>query len=208
MSTTIVKSKLLIVEGRDEELFFAAALRDHLALTDLQIMPIGGKTKLTQNLAGLVNDPDFLTVHSIGIVRDADLTAAGATTASAAQAFQSVCGTLRHVGLTCPTAHSQFAVGPPRVGVFIVPDGMNGGMLETLCLQSVAPLPESPCVDAYFRCLQGHGAVPNNLHKARAHAWLASRPEPDKRVGEAAQAGYWPWGSNAFTDLWSFVRSL
>ena len=47
-----------------------------------------------------------------------------------------------------------------------------------------------------------------DLHKARAHAWLASRVEPDKRVGEAAQAGYWPWGADAFLDLWSFVGSL
>ncbi len=49
---------------------------------------------------------------------------------------------------------------------------------------------------------------PNNLDKARAHAWLASRPECDKRVGEAAQAGYRPWGSDAFRALWAFVGSI
>jgi hypothetical protein len=81
-------------------------------------------------------------------------------------------------------------------------------MLETLCLLSVSTLPEFSCVDGYFQCLQGYNIIPNNLHKARAHAWLASRPELDKRVGEAAQAGYWPWDSDAFTDLWSFIRSL
>jgi hypothetical protein len=208
MSVTIVKSKLLVVEGRDEEMFFAAALRDHLGLTDLQIMPIGGKTQLTQNLMIVVNDVDFSTVQSLAVLRDADLTAPGATRASAAQAFQSVCGSLRHVGLPCPAAHGQFAAGTPRVGIFIIPNGVDDGMLETLCLLSVSTLPEFPCVDAYFRCLQGHGAVPNNLHKARAHAWLASRPEPDRRVGEAAQAGYWPWDSDAFQGLWSFIRSL
>jgi hypothetical protein len=204
----IVKSKLLVVEGRDEEMFFDAALRDHLVLTDLQIMPIGGKTQLTQNLSGLVNDVDFLTVQSLAVLRDADLTAPGATGTSAAQAFQSVCGSLQHVGLPCPTAHGQFAVGPPRVGVFIIPNGVDDGMLETLCLLSVATLPEFPCVDGYLQCLHGHGVIPNNLHKARAHAWLASRPEPDRRVGEAAQAGYWPWDSDAFQDLWSFIRAM
>jgi hypothetical protein len=208
MSVQIVKPKLLVVEGRDEEMFFAAALRDHLGLTDLQIMPIGGKTLLTQNLMILVRDVNFSTVRSLGVLRDADLTAPGATRTSAAQAFQSVCGSLQHVGLPCPTAHGQFAAGPPRVGIFIVPNGVDDGMLETLCLMSVASLPEFPCVDDYFQCLQGHGAVPNNLHKARAHAWLASRLEPDRRVGEAAQAGYWPWDSDAFKDLWSFIGSL
>ena len=115
MSTKIVRSKLLIVEGRDEEMFFDAALRDHLGLTDIQILPIGGKTKLTQNLSGLVNDLDFVTVQSLAILRDADLTAPGAAVASAAQAFQSVCGSLRHVNLPCPAAHRQFAIGSPRV---------------------------------------------------------------------------------------------
>jgi hypothetical protein len=27
-------------------------------------------------------------------------------------------------------------------------------------------------------------------------------------VGEAAQAGYWPWDSYVFRDLWSFIGSL
>jgi hypothetical protein len=208
MSTKIVKPKLLVVEGRDEEMFFDAALRDHLGLTNIQIMPIGGKTKLSLNLSALVNDVGFPLVQSLAVLRDADLTVPGSTAVSAAQAFQSVCGSLQHVGLPCPVAHGQFAVGPPRVGIFIVPNGVDDGMLETLCLLSVATLTEYPCVDGYFRCLQGHGVIPNNLHKARAHAWLASRPEPDKRVGEAAQAGYWPWDSDAFRDLWSFIGSL
>jgi hypothetical protein len=46
-------------------------------------------------------------------------------------------------------------------------------------------------LDTYFQCLQAHQIAPKSLHKARAHAWLASRPEPDRRVGEAAQAGYY-----------------
>ncbi len=208
MSAKIVKSKLLVVEGRDEEMFFDAALRDHLALTEIQIMPIGGKTKLTLSMTGLVKDVRFPTVQSLAILRDADATAPGATVVSASQAFQSVCGSLQHVGLPCPAAHGQFAAGPPRVGVFIVPNGVDDGMLETLCLLSVATLPEFPCVDDYLQCLQGHGVIPNNLHKAMAHAWLASRLEPDKRVGEAAQAGYWPSGSTAFQDLWTFIGSL
>ena len=94
------------------------------------------------------------------------------------------------------------------MGIFVVPNGIDDGMLETLCLQSVSGLPEFSCVDGYFRCLQGHGPLPTNMHKARAHAWLASRPKSDLRVGEAAQAGYWPWDSDAFGELWSFIRSL
>jgi hypothetical protein len=56
MSARIQRPKLPIVEGRDEEVFFQAALANHLGLTDIQVMPIGGKTLLTPNLEVLVND--------------------------------------------------------------------------------------------------------------------------------------------------------
>jgi hypothetical protein len=209
----IEKPKLLIVEGRDEEEFFKAALRDHLGHTDIQVMPIGGKTSLTDNLLALVGDAKFTTVLSLAVIRDADapigeVPIIGAMVSEAAKAFQSVSSSLRHVRLPSPASHGQFAAGPPRVGIFIVPNGIDDGMLETLCLRAVSTLPEFACLDAYFQCLQGHQIVPNNLDKARAHAWLASRPESDKRVGEAAQARYWPWDSDVFQDLWTFVRSL
>jgi hypothetical protein len=209
----IKESKLLIVEGRDEQLLFEAALQEHLGLTDIQVMPIGGKKQLTRSLEILVNDARFPLISSLAILRDADTPfgdapAASTATTEAIKAFQSICGSLSHVGLPCPAGHSQFVDGPPRVGIFIVPNGVDDGMLETLCLLSVSTSPEFPCVDHYFQCLQGHGPLPTNLHKARAHAWLASRPKPALRVGEAAQAGYWPWDSDAFTDLWSFIRSL
>ncbi len=205
--------KLLIVEGRDEQLFFEAALRVHLGLTDIQVMAVGGKTRLTRSLEILVNDIHFPTVPSMAVVRDADSpigvpATPGAAISEADNAFRSACGSLRHVGLSCPPAHGQFSDGSPRVGVFIVPNGTDDGMLETLCLHSVSTLSEFPCVDAYFQCLQAHQIAPKSFHKARAHAWLASRPEPDRRVGEAAQAGYWPWNSQAFDNLWAFLRSM
>ena len=54
MSVRTAKSRLLIVEGRDEEMFFGAVMRDHLGRSDIQILPIGGKTNLRVNLTGLV----------------------------------------------------------------------------------------------------------------------------------------------------------
>ena len=132
MSIKIEKPKLLIVEGRDEAEFFAAAMRDHLAITDIQPMPIGGKTKLRQNLSALVRDTQFSAVRSLAIVRDADSPLDDARTAvstitEAAKTFESVRDSLRHVALNCPDAHGRFVDGPPRVGVFIMPDGSDDG---------------------------------------------------------------------------------
>jgi len=67
--------------------------------------------------------------------------------------------------------------------------------------------PVRPCLDTYLRCIEEkRGAIPVHLlPKARAHAYLASRPTPDKRVGEAAMNGYWPWDAPAFAPLLAFV---
>ena len=81
-------------------------------------------------------------------------------------------------------------------------------MLETLCVAAATTAPGYQCLKEYFTCLQGYGVVPNNLHKARVHAWLASRPEPDRRVGEAAHEDYWRWNAQEFAELWSFLKTM
>jgi hypothetical protein len=202
--------KILIVEGRDEENFFTAGLTRHLGILDVQVLAVGGKTLLPGSLKVLRNDPAFPNVQALGVVRDADLAAPGARTPAAESAFVSVRAALTAPGvqLPCPAGHGQFAAGVPKVGVFIMPNGVDEGMLETLCVAAVAASPGYPCLDEYFACLQRQGVASNNLHKARAHAWLASCPEPDRRVGEGALAGYWPFTSPVFGPLWTFIQGL
>ena len=208
MSLKITKSKIMIVEGRDEELFFDAVLTRHLRIADVQLLGIGGKTKLTQNLKALANDSGFLGVATLAVIRDADATPPDATTSAAESAFASIRGSLLSARLPCPVGHAEFCDGPPRVGVFVMPDGTTDGMLETLCMRSVAATPEWRCVQDYFACLRGHGVIPGSQTKADSHCWLASRLKPDKRVGEAAQAGYWPFDSSEFSPLWDFLRQM
>jgi len=83
------------------------------------------------------------------------------------------------------------------------------GKLETLCLESVREDPAMPCVDDYFQCLEKQDLTkPRNMHKARIHAFLASRKEPDKRLGEAAQADIWPFDSDVFDPLKNFLEQI
>src|SRR5262249_43898583 len=81
----VQQAKLLIVEGIDEVGFFEAALPNHPPLSEIQVLPIGGKTKLSQNLAALKNDAAFPSVRCLAIVRDADLTTPGAPNTAASQ---------------------------------------------------------------------------------------------------------------------------
>ncbi|MGC9259619.1 MAG: DUF3226 domain-containing protein [Phycisphaerae bacterium] len=196
----ITQTKLLLVEGKDEELFFSAALEKHTHVDDIQVLPIAGKTRLRENLASLKRDANFPGVTSLAVIRDAD--------DSFASAFQSVRDSLMHHKLPVPREHGQFTTGVLRVGVFIMPDGKNNGMLETLCMRSVKGRAQTACVESYLDCLKQNGAYPAPVDKARAHAWLAGQDDPEKRVGEAAQAGYWPFADSAFDNLWNFIRAM
>jgi hypothetical protein len=214
MTLKISKQRLLIVEGRDEEQFFDAAM-NYLGIASVQILGIGGKTRLTSNLKALIRDPAFSSVKTLAVVRDADqfnettVVDAQQTQRTAAQAaFLSVCTSLEIAHLRTPPMHGCFSDSAPQVGVYIMPDGNSDGMLETLCMWSVRTNREWPCVEAFLACLKSLGMQSRNVAKASAQCWLASKPDPGKRVGEAAQAGYWPWGAECFSPLWQFLRVL
>lgn len=212
---SIMKPKLLLGEGRDEDIFFGAML-EHLGKEDMQVLSYGGKSRLAEYLKALMNDPMWPQVEALLITRDADFPRERAVGPAAESAWWSVIDALRARGLPVPGAHAELTTQDAgstepalRVGVFILPDGASDGMLEDLCIAAVAEDPVKPCLDAYFRCIEEKGAgVPRNtLPKARAHAFLASRPIPDQRVGEAARKGYWPWDAPAFEPLLTFVKS-
>ena len=200
----ITRSKVLVVEGRDTFPFFMACLRELSLLHTIEIRNMGGVDELDAYLDTLPNISGFDRVTSLGLIRDAE-------TEAAELAFESVCHSLRQAGLPVPTRPMTPLVGEGRqVSVFILPDCVNSGTLETLCLQSVQADPVMTCVDDYFRCAESHGAVvPTRwLSKARVRAFLASRPRPHLLVGQAAHEGYWPWDNSAFDLLKQFLRAL
>jgi hypothetical protein len=194
------KPKLLIGEGREEQFFFRAFLA-HLNINDVQVEQYGGKSSLPSYLRNLRNIPGYLEVISLGITRDAD--------DSAQSAFQSVCGSLNSALLPVPSKPGEIIGDSPQVSIMILPDGQNSGMLEDLCLTAIETDPVLQCVDEYFDCVyRTSGRKPNNMAKARVHTWLASQIEPDKRLGEAAKAGYLSWDSSGFDSLKQFLQAL
>jgi hypothetical protein len=196
----IKKPNLLVVEGDEESYFFQAFIR-RIGVSNIQIMPIGGKTKLRKNLKALIRTPKFSEVISLGIERDAD--------DNPRAAFQSVCDALRYVNLPVPRKPLDPTGNQPRVTVLIIPSVNSCGMLEDICFQALAEDPAMSCIEQYFQCLRQNGlSLPNNMAKAKIHAFLASRPEPGKRLGEAAEAGYFPWDAEAFNPLRDFIQFI
>jgi hypothetical protein len=196
----VTKPHVLVVEGREEELFFGALLK-YLELQNVQVLPIGGKTNLRENLKALIQSSGFLYVTSLGIVRDAN------TDPDAA--FQSVRDALQAVNLPAPERSLVPAGDSPRVTVMILPEEGTPGMLEDLCLKAVLPDPAMLCIEQYLQCLQQQSlSLPHNVSKAKVQAFLASRPEAGKRLGEAAQAGYWPWDDATFEQVKNFLQQI
>ena len=193
--------KMLLVEGESDRRFFEALLGRLSAIETVQVEPYGGKSKLRNFLRLLQVSPDYQEIDSIGITRDADQ--------SSASAFQSIRSLLMSAGLDSPDEPIVATRGRPRVSVYIFPDCTNMGMLETLNLSAVQDDPAMPCVEQYFQCLEeGASMHSKNPDKARAHAFLASRTNPELRVGEAAEAGYWQLDSPVYDPLKSFLLAL
>ncbi len=197
----LTQRKILIVEGKEDQMFFSSFLNS-IAISDIQVLPIGGKTLLPSNLRALKAEPNFVNVRVLAITRDAD--------SNASSAFQSVCSALSNSNLPVPQNVLQPAGTNPTVRVMIVPHGKTSGMLEDICLDTVSTDPAISCVDSYFSCLSSIPGftLPNNMSKAKVHAFLSSRIEPDKRLGEAAEARYWPFNNTACDSLKAFLSSL
>jgi hypothetical protein len=163
----ITQPKVLLVEGKDERYLFTRLITD-LALTNIEVRDIGGKTKFRDRLEALMKISGHENITSVGILRDADTNPDGA--------FQSVCDALQKAGLPRPIAPLQPVGDAPQVTIMILPGGESPGMLEDVCLESVVDDPAMPCVDEFFQCLgEQIKALPRNLAKARVRAFLASR---------------------------------
>ena len=193
-------SALLLVEGNDDARFFAAFLR-HLGRNDVRILPVRGKDNFAPFLTTLPSLSNFASLRVLGVVRDAD--------ANAQSALQSLQGSLRRAGLPVPNRVFEPAQeGGLTVSMAILPDGSDAGDLEELCLRSVQDRPAMTCVDQYMGCLANAEGTTGQASKARLHAFLAAGDDPDRRIGEAADAGVWDWDSDVFRQLADFLRAL
>ena len=199
---TEIKSEIqLLVEGNDQRNFFEAFI-DHLSLENIQIQNFGGVSELRDFLEGLVSATGFRQiVQSIGIVRDAEN--------SAGSAFQSVQSSLKNAELPMPDSPAKRTGISPAVTVLILPGDNRSGMLETLLCESFADTPVNHCIDDFFVCVEN---LPNvsikNPHKARAHAYLTTKPDPHFSVGVAAKNSYWDLDHDVFGNIRDFLQRI
>lgn len=201
-------TKLIIVEGNHERDFFSAWL-NHLNLTEIQVLPIGGKTRLAENLRPLVKQPKFSQVESIIIVRDADDNPDGA--------FQSVCSALSGVNLPVPGSPEHYITqNNIKVAAVITPCNGRVGALEEILLETAETDPLYPAAIEFIssgtRTLDLTQArlapLPHKQGKAKIHAFLATFEEPDKDPGKAALAGVWNFDHPALNPIREILEQM
>ncbi|TDJ67934.1 MAG: hypothetical protein E2O38_16860 [Proteobacteria bacterium] len=196
---TLKQPKQLIVEGKDDKIFFIYFL-EHLRVDDIQVQVYEGKDNLGPFLKALLLTPGYDQCEVLGIVRDAD--------DDPQAAFNSARTALQSAGLPEPPAPEMSTGDSPRVSVLILPNGNTAGMLESLCYAAVADDPVVPCVDEFLSCVQERIDGPNPLPKAQVGAFLATRESPGLQLGHGARKGYWPWHSPTFQHVREFLTSL
>lgn len=204
-SWTVSQSRVLLVEGKDEERFLKPLVQQ-LEDVCLQVLPLGGKGSLRRNL-GFLQDrfrQSGLACDAVGVLRDAD--------DDAERAYKSVRDSLLDAGWAPPSRHGEVRAGTPSVGIFIVPDGSAAGAMETLCRRSVEATEAGGCATEYLACLRkARSGIARSVvsgDKAYVHAYLASGEDPVVRLGEGAEQGVWDYNHAAFSPLVDFVRQL
>ena len=193
--------KQLLVEGRNEEEFLREFLK-YLTIEGIQVQGYGGKDNLGNFVSNLVDVVGFDSVESIGVIQDADQ--------CAQSALESVKGRLLNASLPVPSTFLIPSGESPTTRIFVMPDNSGNGALEDLCLSAVTDDPAMPCVNEFMECLTQRAVSPpeNRKAKARMQAFLASRNDPDSRLGIAAARGYFEWSHPSFSILAEFLRAL
>ena len=215
------KSRLLLVEGKEDQEFFIK-LGGHLTSTadwPIHINQYEGKSKLTDFLIALSSHPDFSQLVTIGIVLDADFNT---------NAFQSVQGAIRSTNeefprqLPVPQQAMELAEGNPNIIVLIMPSTEREGMLEDLVMDVFADDPVTTCVDAYFDCLRENriGVSQAKLPKARLRAFVTGKNVSDEATGDDSDKlflsdvfhmSWWQdgfWEDSTFNDAKAFLMQL
>ena len=216
------KSRLLLVEGKEDKEFFIQ-LGSHLEFPEgiPWILKYEGKAKLSKFLSQLIQNQNFKRVSQIGIVRDADY---------GTDALQSVRDALKKANansprlLPVPKNVIEPSEGSPKVSVLILPSEKRDGMLEDLVLDALNDDPITPCVNDFFTCLKNRKVeiVQERLSKARVRVFITGKnvdrqaavsDDMDKLyLSDIYKMSWWRgvafWKHESFDEAKAFLRQL
>lgn len=195
----IESKKLLLVEGKDDDEFFAELLKS-LNINDCEICYVNGSNEFNSKIPLLTKRSGFDNLEMLLIIRDADT--------NAMSARSSIHNIIKKASLVPPGPHTTLSSGRPKVGIYILPDNSSEGAIEDLCLKIVEKDKKTKCVENFINCANKLNDSPNNISKAKVQAFLAIKSEIANTLGLAAKKGYWDFNSVHLSDLKHFLENL
>jgi hypothetical protein len=212
----IKKERILIVEGPGDKKFFESLFRQE-NIGNIQVIPMGGKDSLNNSffqelkttlITGVSRNIE--KIIAVGIVRDADTDYEGA--------FKSIGTFIKKLNeekdidliFTKPTKCSVFTKEKTPVGIFIMPDCKNTGMLETLCCRSIEK-DIKECIDGYINCVETKtGELLSNKDKRTFLCYQSIKTINYKQtgIGESIEDKVFDLQHECFNEIKKFVKEL
>jgi len=200
----IIRSKLLIAEGRDAHVFSIYACQAFRQDREVHVMNFGGNTELSFFLRELKTLEGFDKLQSLVIARDAEK--------DTSSAVDSVKSALKKAELPSPNTPFCFATdGPPKTAFMLFPGpACKDGTLEHLCLNTIQDDANlMACVEVFLGCIVETGEQLRQIHKNRLHAYLSGKDKyKGMKLGEAAKAGAWKWDHPVFTPFKKIIQEM
>jgi hypothetical protein len=206
------KPAVVVAEGSQDVMALQRLVEDLRRHDILVGCAGGGGEAFLAELKAITTLPHFRDwVKSLAVVADAD--------DDPSEAFRSICAALDHasrngIRLVPPPRPGTYSSADPRVGVFLWPMPGKKGCLESLCLGSVAGDGRIPCIAQYLTCAKDAGAqlatAISQRCKARAHAFMATTPDPRAGVGAGFdhRRNVWDMNSPVWQPIKDFLQQL
>lgn len=196
-------SRLLMVEGYSDLLFYAEFLEEMGVQEGVFIKHFNGRTDLAAKLEIFLTPQLLASKEAFGVIVDADTDAL-----STANELTRVLSRITRQAVVA----GAWTPGQPRVGLFVTPDGKTPGEIETLVWRAWAadPANQAPkvCIDAFMGCMGNLGLRAHSPDKGLVSALLAVRNDEDPRLGPGARANAFNFRRPEFSGLRDFLSVL
>lgn len=219
MGLVIDKERLLLVEGKDEEIFFNKLFILE-KISNIQVLAFDGKDNLSTDkfidyFIGSLNSVD-LKIKAVSIVLDCDK---GAIQDCIKLVNAFVDKVNEHKSHNSSNEEAvvfdkiekinQFTTAKTPLGLYVMPDCESEGALENLCLKAVMHQQFMPCVEDFIKCLKAKHNI-SHEHKRKTLAYFAASSEKGKpkRMHEGIEDDLFDLTSNIFDDVKYFLKQL
>lgn len=210
----IIKKHLIMCEGLDEFKFLVEYLNNPtLSLypgfaNDIQVYDFGGNEELDKIMRTLIVTPNFDKLESLLVMRDAEK--------DANTAVSQIQSALRKAGLPIPDSVCQWKPGNPKTGFLLFPncsDVLCNGTLEDLCLDIIKESQTPDIITTIDNFLDTmatkHQRSFPHRFKTKLHTYFSVTDKyVGLKIGEAARAGAFDWGSDRLNPMTAFIQEL